>query len=132
LLRQNRFMTGDKDDIDNLRDVTWLTPGGEEVSQPEWDDPQFRVFAMRLDERRQTREDNRPRESLIILLNSGDQPASFAVKRCTCETNCEVLVDTARVDEGAPIQMADATLTYETEPRSLVMLRLLRSPSPGE
>jgi glycogen operon protein len=51
VLRRNRFLTGTHYEDIGAKDITWLTPAGNEMDAGQWEDAQTRSFAMLLDGR---------------------------------------------------------------------------------
>ena len=53
MLRRGRFLTGEYDEELGVKDVTWLTPAGEEMTPEHWQDPNGRCLGVLLDGRAQ-------------------------------------------------------------------------------
>ena len=53
MLRRGRFLIGAYNEELDVKDVTWLTPAGEEMTTEHWDDGNARCFGMLLDGRAQ-------------------------------------------------------------------------------
>jgi isoamylase len=54
VLRQSRFLTGKSDEALGVKDSTWLTPAGEEMTSEHWRDASTRCVGLLLDGRAQT------------------------------------------------------------------------------
>src|SRR5258706_247180 len=53
ILRQKRFLSGVYNEELGVKDVTWVSASGEEMSEAQWKDPHTRCFGMLLDGRAQ-------------------------------------------------------------------------------
>ena len=79
LLRRNRFLTGEWDETQQVKDVTWLGPDGQELSASQWDDEHMRCFGVMLDGRAQPSGLAKPGEdaTLLLLLNAWHEDMTF-------------------------------------------------------
>jgi isoamylase len=53
ILHRSRFVVGSHNEELDVKDVTWLSPSGEEMTVEQWQDPNARCFGMLLDGRAQ-------------------------------------------------------------------------------
>jgi glycogen operon protein len=53
MLRRGRFLTGNDDEDLGVKDVAWLTPDGDEMTEEHWNDANARCFGVLLDGRAQ-------------------------------------------------------------------------------
>src|SRR3712207_885120 len=67
MLRRQRFLTGAYNEELDVKDATWLTPVGDEMTPEHWNDPHARCLGVVLEDRKSTR------------LNSSHANISYAV-----------------------------------------------------
>ncbi|HMN78844.1 MAG TPA: glycogen debranching protein GlgX [Burkholderiaceae bacterium] len=122
VLRRARFFDGEPFDDQGSRDLTWLTPGGEGMSDESWSDPNTRSFAMLLDGRAPASALREPCNdaSVLILLNAWQEPVEFTLPPVPggAAAQWTRVLDTREAD-AAPTGIADR---YGVEARSLVVL----------
>lgn len=110
-LRQPRFLHGEPADDGVLKDVTWVSPHGDEVVQEQWNDPAFRAFGMLLGGTPPT----------LVILN----PTEVAIE-WTLPTTVQSRAWRVRVDSGAGYADAASprltTAIVNVEQRSVVVL----------
>lgn len=124
LLHRSRFFDGEFDESLGFKDLSWLAPGGEEMTPEQWQDPEARALMMRLDGRapasglRQVAAN----VTLLMLLNADPQnPVDFQLPAMHDE-HWRVLIDTARHGGRA---VAGGT-AWTAPPRSLALLAVER------
>ena len=79
ILRRNRFFSGVYDPALGVRDATWITPKGLEMTPTEWQNTHTRCLGMLMDGRAQasgTRIMGHD-ETLLLILNAHDAPVPF-------------------------------------------------------
>ncbi|MGE5617080.1 MAG: glycogen debranching protein GlgX, partial [Bacillota bacterium] len=109
---------------DGRKDVTWLKPDGEEMTQEEWDKDFARSLGMWLNGEHLSETDERGHPlkdaSFLVLFNAHDGPIEFRLpKRASRGWRAEI--DTHTV--SAIPQLATPGDTYPLQGRSLVVLR---------
>jgi isoamylase len=68
LLRRGRFLSGVYNEELDVKDVTWLTPSGDEMTPEHWEDPNARCMSILLDGRAQPTGIRRRGTDLTLLL----------------------------------------------------------------
>jgi glycogen operon protein len=127
ILRRSRFLTGAHDGELNVRDVTWISTGGGEMSQADWDTPWIKCFGMVLDGR--TRKTAMPRhgedETVLMIMNSFEGTVSFTLPHAVAGSQWSLLVDTNIPDAPAGATFAFGRI-YEVTGRSLLLFSLVK------
>jgi glycogen operon protein len=125
-LRRRKFFSGQPIHGENVRDVTWLRPDGEEMQEEEWDTGWTRALGMRLaggplDE--VDRNGNQiSDDALLLLLNGHWEPVPFTLASPEEQGEWTVLLDTSKDDISQDTGMDEGGKTYQLEARSLVLL----------
>ena len=81
MLRRGRFLTGAYDEELGVKDVSWLTPAGVEMTEANWNDGNARCLGVLLDGRAQETGIRRvgSNSTLLIILNAhGGRPVHLA------------------------------------------------------
>ena len=125
ILRQKRFLSGIYSEELGVKDVTWISASGKEMTAAEWDDPNTRCFGMLLDGRaQQSGIRQRGQEAtLLIVFNSWQDVVKFTLPAAP-EGECwELLADTNMPDlpEG---RRFDIGHVYQVTARSLLLFEL--------
>src|SRR5690606_30511388 len=113
MLRRSRFLTGLYNDQLGVKDVTWLTPAGEEMTPAHWQDPHARALGILLDGRAQpTGIRKRGTEvTLFLVLNAYHDVVRFTLPQVVGGSRWRCLVDTDRVDgTGSGVLAAGAQI----------------------
>jgi len=101
ILRQNRFLNGEKNGESGVKDVTWLTTAGKELTPDDWNNSQLRCFGMLIDGRALST-DPPQTDTLLILFNASEAGRRFTLPACSCyPPRWSLLVDTSRPDYAA-------------------------------
>lgn len=100
ILHRGRFMVGTYNESLDVKDVTWLSPAGEEMTQGHWDDSNARCFGILLDGRAQVSGIQRRGEdaSLLLIYNAHYDVVNFTLPSVAEGRGWEVLVDTNEPD----------------------------------
>jgi glycogen operon protein len=126
ILRRSRFLTGKNDGELNVRDVTWISAGGGEMSQADWNTPWVKCFGMVLDGR--TRKTAMPRhgedETVLMIMNSFEGAVGFQLPQAVAGSQWSLLVDTSIPDAPPGANFAFGS-TYEVAGRSLLLFSLV-------
>ena len=123
MLRRNRFLTGQADDaLGGVRDLRWLAPGGDELGDAQWSDPNTRSFGMLLDGRAKVSAISRPGTdaSVLLLFNGWHEGVEFVLPPVPDGDEWTRLFDTA-LDEQSTADMP-AGEAYVVTGRSVVAL----------
>jgi len=97
-LRRGRFLVGEYNEELGVKDVTWLCPSGDEMTDEQWQDPHARALGMLLDGRAQPTGIRRSGDdaTLLLLFNAHHDVVNFCLPE-VAEGNCwRCLIDTHR------------------------------------
>jgi isoamylase len=128
LLRRGRFPTGEYDAELGVKDVTWLTPSGQEKTSEQWQDPQARCLGMLMDGRAPATGIRRRGSdaTLLLIVNSYHDVVPFRLPEVADGRLWRRLLYTARPNlrpGGEPPLEGGADV--EMEGRTLLLLELL-------
>lgn len=125
ILRRSRFMTGERDDELDIRDVTWINADGQMMPEEQWSDETMRCFGMLLDGRAQpTGLHERGKEAtMLVVFNAYHDGVSFTLPVCDGGDNWARLIDTA-IEADAPEAAFPPGDTYVIAGRSLLLFTL--------
>ncbi|MFL5191265.1 MAG: glycogen debranching protein GlgX [Microvirga sp.] len=125
ILRRGRFLSGVYNEELDVKDVTWLTPAGDEMTPEQWQDPNARCISILLDGRAQPTGIRRRGTdvTLLLILN-----AHHDVVKCTLP---EVVggeawmchIDTNQPDLDTPTEFGFGK-EYTVTARSLLLFQL--------
>ncbi|MET0550225.1 MAG: glycogen debranching protein GlgX [Xanthomonas sp.] len=96
LLHRARFFDGVYDEELGIKDVTWLAPDGEEMTEASWHDPHARALMMRLDGRAPSSglRQAASNVTLLMIVNGAVEDVPFTLPLVEGE-HWRVLIDTA-------------------------------------
>ncbi|MEL4893275.1 glycogen debranching protein GlgX [Xanthomonas protegens] len=96
LLHRARFFDGVYDEELGIKDVTWLAPDGEEMTEASWHDPHARALMMRLDGRAPSSglRQAASNVTLLMIVNGAVEDVQFTLPLVEGE-HWRVLIDTA-------------------------------------
>ncbi|KAA2244111.1 glycogen debranching protein GlgX [Salinarimonas soli] len=133
MLRRGRFLTGAFDDELGVKDVTWLTPAGDEMTPEHWDDPNARCLGVLLDGRAQETGIRRvgSDSTLLLILNSHDDVVRFKLPEAVGGTRWVRLLDT---NQGGEEELTELPFghDYEVTGRSLLLFILKPTRTRGQ
>jgi len=131
IFRRRHFFQGRDIVGAGVKDLTWLTPAGNEMTEQEWQQNFARCLGLFLagdaidedDERgRPIRDDN-----FILLLNAHHEEIPFILPAQPSYARWEVVIDTSHSDDKGPVgNFYSSQGTYPLQKRSVVVLRQLR------
>ena len=128
VFRRRRFFSGEPSA--GQRDISWLTPGGQEMTTDDWRSRHARAIAVLLNGNAITEPGRRGEaitdDSFLLLFNAHDEPVSFTLPGPDLATGWLVVVDTANTEEPVPAELHEsvkATATREVPGRAVVVLR---------
>ncbi|UAW97743.1 glycogen debranching protein GlgX [Halopseudomonas nanhaiensis] len=103
ILRRGRFLIGHYNEELGVKDVTWLTPGGEEMTESQWHDDNARCMGMMLDGRAQPTGIRRSGAdaTLLLIINSHDDIVNFILPEVAQGSGWVCLIDTNRPEAGS-------------------------------
>jgi glycogen operon protein len=124
MLRRGRFLTGTYDEELGVKDVTWLTPGGDEMTPAHWSDAHARCMGVLFDGRAQETGIRRlgTDATLLLVLNAHHDVVVFKLPEAVGGTQWMRLIDTHN-DQTDPIAFAFGH-DYEVTGRSLLLFIL--------
>jgi isoamylase len=122
VLRRRHFFKGASVDGSTQKDVTWIRPDGKEIQEHDWRNSEARAFGMLIDGAATDEVDERGHavcgDTLLMVLNGGEQDVRFALPALGGEKIWVIMVDTARDD--MPV-VRDAAV--QAQAHSLMLLR---------
>ena len=126
VLRRRKFFQGRRIRGADVSDIAWLDPSGREMTDETWSSPDVRCLGVRLNGDAIDEVDERGgriiSDTLLLMLNAGEQPIAFTLPAIAVEERWETLIDTA--DPWAPPRRLRAGGRYELLPRSMAVLKL--------
>jgi isoamylase len=130
ILYRGRFVVGNYDEALDVKDVTWLSPTGEEMTQAQWDDTNARCFGMLLDGRAQASGiAHRGGDATVLLVyNSHFDVVNFTLPSVPEALLWERLVDTNQPDAHQAVFPFGAV--FAVTGRSLVAFGLTIAAAP--
>lgn len=127
ILRRRRFLVGHYNEELGVKDVTWLAPSGEEMTEAHWHDNEARCMGMLLDGRAQPTGIRRSGAdaTLLLLLNAHHDSRDFQLPEVAGGKQWICLVDSHRpATAGTERPLHSDTLALAG--RSLQLLELQR------
>jgi glycogen operon protein len=126
VLRRRRFFQGRLLRGSGVKDITWLDPAGQEMTDDDWNATFVRSLAVMLSGDAIDEVDEQGEriagDTLLLLLNAHDGPIAFTLPARRPGEHWDTLLDTARPD--GPLPDLAAGQSYEVQGRSCVILRL--------
>jgi glycogen operon protein len=111
-LRQTRFLHGAALAPSTMKDVTWVTPGGGEITDAQWSDGSLRTFGMLLG----------GDDACLLILNPAEDEIEWALPESFRSMNWTKALDT-RVATGQPDDTAVDGGRLTVSPRTVVLLK---------
>jgi glycogen operon protein len=135
VLRQSRFLTAQWNEETGVKDSTWLTPTGQEMTAELWQDKAARCVGLLLDGRAQNSGVRKRggESTLLLVINAHDDVVVFNLPEVTGGRDWVRIVDTNLPDDDEDLEDAVPFKfghRYEVTGRSLLLflLRPARSP----
>ena len=126
VLRRRRFFQGRTLRGSDVKDVTWFTPGGHEMTDKDWSDSFVRTLGMRLAGNAiQETDEHGERvigDTILVLFNGKEEPVSFMLPPPNDDQVWSVVFDTARPTND--LSDVPHSRIYPLDGRSVVVLRL--------
>jgi glycogen operon protein len=125
MLRRGLFLTAAFDEELGVKDVTWLTPAGDEMAQAHWDEAQARCLGILLDGRAQESGIRRlgTDATLLLITNAHHDVVEFTLPEAMGGTQWVCLLDTNHGEADEPAEF-DFGYTYEVTAHSLLLFIL--------
>ncbi|MEV6104720.1 glycogen debranching protein GlgX [Streptomyces sp. NPDC051940] len=129
VLRRRAFFSGRPQGDGGLRDLAWFTPHGREMTESDWYAPTA-TFGMYLSGQDIPQRDPHGRpvrdDSFLVVLHAGAQPVEFTLPGPPWARAYELVVDTAREEQGeAPEVKHPGGEPVTVDGRSVLLLRVL-------
>jgi isoamylase len=104
VLHRSRYLTGVTNPVLGVKDVTWIYPNGNEMTQENWASPELRCFGMLIDGRANPTaiQEFGSDATILLLLNGGHQDVSFTLPGPLNSESWILLLDTSKPQRGAP------------------------------
>jgi isoamylase len=135
MLRQSRFLTASRNQEIGVKDSTWLTPSGEEMTPQLWQDKAAKCVGLFLDGRARTsgigKRDSA--SSLLLVVNAHHDVVVFTLPEIPGGRDWRRLVDTNLPDEDEDIEDTPPFKfghRYEVTGRSLLLFELRPARTP--
>ncbi|MCC6174587.1 MAG: glycogen debranching protein GlgX [Chloroflexi bacterium] len=129
VLQRRKFFQGRPLRGSDVKDLIWLEPSGEEMSDERWESPSTRAFGLRMAGDLINELDEHGErvvgDSLLMLLNANARPVGFTIPKLRDDVRWELLVDTAHPEAGEGSVVSAAGERYHLGARSLALLRLV-------
>jgi glycogen operon protein len=126
VLRRRKFLQGRRIRGADVSDIAWLDPTGREMTDDTWSSPDVRVLGVRLNgdaiDEVNERGERIVGDSLLIVLNAGEDAVPFVLPAAAQTERWETLIDTA--DPWVPARRLRAGDRYELQARSMAVLKL--------
>jgi len=126
ILRRGRFFVGAYNEELGVKDVTWLAPNGEEMSEKNWHDPHARCLGMLLDGRAQPTGIRRSGAdaTLLMVVNSHHDVVNFRLPEVAQGSHWTCMLDTNRSEEPEDDEVFQFGDEFTVTHRSLVLFEL--------
>ncbi len=122
VLRRNRFASGQPIDDTGIKDVTWLSPDGREMSQSDWSLPHARFLGMQIYGASKDAA-GEGREMFLALFSAHDGGRSFPLPAAPLAGRWKVVFDTARPASETANASYGGGDRYPLQARALVLLQ---------
>jgi glycogen operon protein len=126
VFRRRHFFQGRPIKGETVKDVSWLNPGGVEMSEEEWRNPSVHSLGMFLSGQGLEETDERGRKvsdtDFLVLLNSHHEDVGFILPAIRKESRWIAWMDTSRECGLRPAGTYDSGKPYPLQARSMVAL----------
>ncbi|WP_230530912.1 glycogen debranching protein GlgX [Microvirga roseola] len=125
ILRRGRFLSGQYNEELDVKDVTWLTPAGDEMTPEHWQNPHARCISILFDGRAQPTGIRRRGTdlTLLLILNAHDETVKCKLPEVVGGSSWMCLVDTNNPDQDEPEEFAFGK-EYPAVEKSLQLFQL--------
>jgi glycogen operon protein len=115
-----------------IKDATWLSPDGRELTEDDWHRPSARCLGVQIPEARpgdpDAAEHRRHGPRFLLLFNADPEPLSFTLPPLAADEQWEVLIDTARPEGTEASALPRPIETFPLEGRSMALIRSSHAP----
>jgi glycogen operon protein len=126
VFRRRRFFQGRPIKGASVKDVLWLNPSGNEMSEEEWRDPSVQCLGMYLSGQGLDETDERGHkvidENFLVLLNAYHEDVQFSLPAFRPDDCWIAWMDTSREGGLRPADTWNGGLAYPLQARSMVVL----------
>jgi isoamylase len=125
-LRRSRFLTGQRDEELDVRDLTWINANGGEMQPEHWEDGNTKSLGMLVDGRTQKTGIRKRSEdaSILLVMNSYEDVVDFTLPDLAGGTQWTLLVDTNRATPALATNPSFSPgAVYQVTGRSLLLFR---------
>ncbi|HEX2140274.1 MAG TPA: glycogen debranching protein GlgX, partial [Woeseiaceae bacterium] len=127
ILHRGRFLVGEYNEDLDVKDATWFSPSGDEMTPEQWQDPRAKCFGVVLDGRAQPTGIRRrgADATILLVLNSHHDVVNFTLPSVPEGDSWLCLIDTntpERIDED-PHAFGEV---YQVKGRSFLLFALAR------
>jgi isoamylase len=123
VLRRRSFFTGRPLLPEGIKDLMWIRPDGQEMTDQEWNDPDNHILGMLIDGHATDEVDERGRpvygDTLLLLLNGGTRSTFFQLPKVDAPGGWQELLNTARPDSTRAVKTPGVNLISH----SVILLR---------
>ena len=129
VLRRRRFFQGRQIRGSRIKDLTWFSPDGSEMTDDEWQAPGVKTLGVQYAgdaiEERGRRGERLVDDTLLIILNADERPLAFTLPNHEAARRWESVFDTVHATFAAAQGEFDGGSPYRVAERSVVCLRRL-------
>src|SRR5271156_6722809 len=126
VFRRKRFFQGRPIKGANVKDVLWLNPGGNEISEEGWRDGSLHCLGMFLSGQGLDETDERGRklgdDNFLVLLNAYHEDVTFTLPAFHPGSRWSAWMDTSRDDGLRSVETYDGGVAYPLQARSMAVL----------
>jgi glycogen operon protein len=126
IFHRRRFFQGRPIKGANVKDVLWLNPAGNEMSEDQWRDASVRCMGMFLSGQGLDETDERGRklgdENFLVLLNAHHGDIEFTLPALHASSQWSAWMDTSRESGLRSVETHEAGKSYPLQARSMVVL----------
>jgi isoamylase len=126
VFRRRRFFQGRPIKGANVKDILWLHPNGNEMSEEEWHAPSVRCLGMYLSGQGLDETDEQGRkvsdQNFLVLFNANHEDVEFSLPAYRPNARWFVWMDTSRESGLLPTDTHDAGKGYSLQARSMALL----------
>ena len=126
VFHRRRFFQGRPIKGASVKDVLWLNPSGNEISEGEWRDPSLHCLGVFLSGEGLGETDERGRElrdeNFLVLLSAHHEDVGFTLPAFRAGSRWTAWMDTSREGGLRSLESYDAGTSYPLQARSMVVL----------
>ena len=135
VLHRSRYLTGLRNPLLGVKDVTWIDPGGGEMTQENWDNAGEHCFGMLIDGRAQATaiQELGSDATILLVMNGGHKDVSFKLPGPVNSETWILLLDSTHPKRGSLNEDRESFRPEEAFPipgRSFFAFALQKSPIP--